>query len=885
MASLKNLGQLSIGIGVRSDRFKKDMKTTMVSGEKTVEKSSAKMARHLNTALVAGAAAAAAGIGVLGKKVWDIQSDFNKATRDMQSSLGVTEQVARDLAQQAKDVWENNWGESIEAITPLMEEIHRILGFSGDAAQMAAEHVLSLKDAFEGIDDRKVLQSVSVLQEMGLSAQHAFDFITAGFQQGLDSSGDFLDSINEYGVQFIDAGSSAEEMWSLFVTGQREGVLGLDKAADAFKEFRIRWTELGKDQAEAIAALDMTSLWKRFKEGQIDAMEGMNNVLQALGKVDNAVERNKYGVALFGTMWEDLGPKAMMSISTLQSGVEDFVGSTAALGQQYQGLGTQLEGVWRNFQVSLTPLVSGLTTDLFGLAGEDKDEASIITKLNTWIDETLDPWIAKIGTKKINIRAIPQIQMIEEDSIKIKTMWEVYLEEVLFGSEATTQEKVKKFAETFTETLNTELANAIASAWVAGTLARLIVSMITKGKGGTVAFLVGSGAMFFGKQILEELAEDAPVRKAIENFQNYWENEFVPAMEKDLSFAALVTLRTFGYDVGPDGTVGEALELFTNDIMTKFLAKMDELKEKMDELLSEENAVKVAEAVMGFGKGWTESDDHRWEGGVAARILATEELRLQYEALRKELGLVVEAGPLPLTKEWWGDIAHQSAEYIWSAFNTIYALVIITVSQYLAAIRAYFNWQEKVKLWFEQFTTTVHFFFTTLGHKIKVWWYDHISMNTVKAAAAWIAMIGNALGGVIPGIPKKNYASIFGARIAKLPTGTERYGTGPSLPDFLDKSAEWAQRKAELKLNRVTLSDRRDARARAFAGYDQWESEKAQTIVSNIKNYYYLQDLNQVYGLYGPTQTFGSPGSANHRLVGSTNYTNPWRVANYGAGP
>ena len=61
-----------------------------------------------------------------------------------------------------------------------------------------------------------------------------------GFQNNLDYSGEFLDTLNEYGPQFKAAGYSADEMFNILVAGADAGAWNLDKVGDAAKEFGIR---------------------------------------------------------------------------------------------------------------------------------------------------------------------------------------------------------------------------------------------------------------------------------------------------------------------------------------------------------------------------------------------------------------------------------------------------------------------------------------------------------------------------------------------------------------------------------------------------------------------------------------------------------------------
>ena len=63
------------------------------------------------------------------------------------------------------------------------------------------------------------------------------DLIAEGAQNGLDYSGELLDSISEYSVQFNKVGLGANDMFAIFQKGAESGAFNLDKVGDAVKEF------------------------------------------------------------------------------------------------------------------------------------------------------------------------------------------------------------------------------------------------------------------------------------------------------------------------------------------------------------------------------------------------------------------------------------------------------------------------------------------------------------------------------------------------------------------------------------------------------------------------------------------------------------------------
>lgn len=318
-----------------------------------------------------GIALLGGGIAKLGLDSLATAQDIETATAQMQSALGVTEDVAKQLASTGVEVFENNFGESIgEASAAVALTAQQLKNIEFAELGAATQNAYRLADAFD-TDLQSSLNAANVLMtQFGLNQQESFDFLSAGFQRGLDSSGDFLDSISEYGNLFGQSGASAGEFFSVLETGLQGGVLGTDKAADLFKEFSIRIQEQTQSQAEALAALgiDGGAMFAGMADGSISVIEAFSQVQTALAQVTDPIQQQALGVELMGTQFEDMGARAVSAIDTASTSLSDLEGSTATLDAQYDTLSAKFETLSRSMQTSLAPigevLVEGLTAAL-----------------------------------------------------------------------------------------------------------------------------------------------------------------------------------------------------------------------------------------------------------------------------------------------------------------------------------------------------------------------------------------------------------------------------------------------------------------------------------------------------------------------------------------
>jgi phage-related minor tail protein len=193
------------------------------------------------------------------------------------------------------------------------------------------------------------------MEQFGLTSTQAMDFLVAGNQRGLNSSGDLLDTIGEYAVQFGAGGSTAAEFFSILESGNAGGVLGTDKIADAFKEFSIRIVDNSDVTRFALRdiGIDYETLRAGFADGSITTMEAMQQVIEKIKAIEDPIARNTAGVGLFGTQWEDITEDVLLNISTTQTSLESLEGAALSLEEQYKTSGAALESATRKWDNAL----------------------------------------------------------------------------------------------------------------------------------------------------------------------------------------------------------------------------------------------------------------------------------------------------------------------------------------------------------------------------------------------------------------------------------------------------------------------------------------------------------------------------------------------------
>lgn len=284
-------------------------------------------------------------------------SDSQDAFQQFAAATGTATEEMGKYKDMINNVYKDNFGESINDVAEAMATVNQNMSYLDDSAlQRCTEYAYTLSDTF-GYDVAESTRAADTLiKNYGVSAREAFNLITQGAQSGMDYSGEMIDSINEYSVQFKKLGLDAEDMFSIFANGAQNGAFNLDKVGDAVKEFSIRAIDGSDTTKQGFEALgmDAAKMAERFGAGGDSAKEAFNEVIKGLAEMDDPVAQSAAGVNLFGTMWEDLGPQVITSMSTASDAIDKGKESVEELvNVKYDTLSGALGGLWRTIQVDV----------------------------------------------------------------------------------------------------------------------------------------------------------------------------------------------------------------------------------------------------------------------------------------------------------------------------------------------------------------------------------------------------------------------------------------------------------------------------------------------------------------------------------------------------
>lgn len=295
-----------------------------------------------------------------------------------------------------KNIHDNNYGSDYADIADKMALVKQQLGDINDAdLQNITEKAYFLEDAF-GMDFNETIRGVTgLINNMGLTADEAFNYIVVGAQNGLNKSDELTDNIAEYSQLWGQAGFSAKEMFTILQNGLDSGAYNLDKVNDFVKEFTISLSDGRIEENLSSFSSGTRSLFNEFKNGNATAKDVFYSVISDLEQMENKQE----ALTLASNVWSALGEDNAMAIITSLNDVSstyDDVANKANTAQDtmYGGTEAKIQSMKNRLQTSFSSIGETLLANILPVLDSMADGLDNLIK---WFD-SLDG-----GTKNVII--------------------------------------------------------------------------------------------------------------------------------------------------------------------------------------------------------------------------------------------------------------------------------------------------------------------------------------------------------------------------------------------------------------------------------------------------------------------------------------------------
>ena len=242
----------------------------------------------------------------IGTNALEAYSDTENAVTKVNAYFGETGQVAEQSASVIKAVYSAGVGESMDAVANAVLMVKKNLGdLSETDLTNLTQQAITLEELY-GIDMNETLRGVnSLMQQYGLTAQEAMDYIVVGTQNGLDKTNELGDNLSEYAGKFSQAGYSASEYFQLLDNGLKNGAYNLDKVNDAINEVTTRLVDGTIGESIGSFSTRTQELFASWQNGGATQKQVIDSIVADIGNCTNQQEALNLAALAFGTMAED----------------------------------------------------------------------------------------------------------------------------------------------------------------------------------------------------------------------------------------------------------------------------------------------------------------------------------------------------------------------------------------------------------------------------------------------------------------------------------------------------------------------------------------------------------------------------------------------------
>lgn len=261
----------------------------------------------------------------VGSLAFDAAMELGGSQEILMANLGLTADAAEELNDIVDEVYRNGVVDSIDEATQAVVIAKQTFEDLNDTElEDVVNKVIAIGKRTQTDVNENVRAASQLMGAFGISSTEAFDLIAAGFQNGLNRSEDFLDTLNEYAPHFENAGYTAEEMLQIINNGMENGAMNTDKAADAVKEFQIRLGDGSIEKEIETFSTGTQDLFKEWQDGKATVSDVAKSISKDLKKMSPTEQQQ--ALSVLASQFEDLGIDGAQALFNIGKGFDDATG-------------------------------------------------------------------------------------------------------------------------------------------------------------------------------------------------------------------------------------------------------------------------------------------------------------------------------------------------------------------------------------------------------------------------------------------------------------------------------------------------------------------------------------------------------------------------------
>ncbi|EOI46863.1 phage tail tape measure protein [Enterococcus faecium] len=258
-----------------------------------------------------------------------LKESFNEvveASNTFQGKMGITKGESKQFLTFANELVKSGMVDTLEEAQEAITQVYQTAGkkVTPEGLKQLTKYAITFSKTFDTDVNETMRGASRMMENFGISAEEAFDLLTAGAQNGLNQSNELADNMAEYSQLFGQMGFTADETFSLLEAGLDGGAYNLDKVNDLIKEMGISLTD-GRFEENADMFSESTrnlfNEWKNGKATQGEVVKGMMNDFANMEGGYDALNRA-------GTVWSALGEDNSLKVIKAMAGASTSFGET-----------------------------------------------------------------------------------------------------------------------------------------------------------------------------------------------------------------------------------------------------------------------------------------------------------------------------------------------------------------------------------------------------------------------------------------------------------------------------------------------------------------------------------------------------------------------------
>lgn len=426
--------------------------------------------------------------------------ELQDAQNQLRASTGATQMATEAYGKTMQEIYKEGYGDSIQDIADAMAMVKQYTNETNpEKIRELAEGAMALQDVFDMDLSESIRGADALMDNMGLSASEAFDYIAKGAQNGLDKSGELTDNLAEYSSLWAQAGFSAEEMFTILQNGLDSGAYNLDKVNDYVKEFGVSMSDGRIEENLKSFSKETQNLFYAWQDGKVAMKDVFQSVITDLASMENQQEALTIASNTWSALGEDNAMKVITSLNKVNGAYKNVKGSMESIKSiKYDSVTNQWKELGRTFQTDvMTPVLKKF------LPAAQKGMTVLADNI-----ETIVPVATAAGTAVGTIFVAKKAKTLIKDIKDVGSGIGSLIEKVLVYTGV-------KTAETAAETANTAATVAGTTATVAQTTATGAATAAQTGLNAAMAanpigiLVVGLGAVVGATALFSSAMNDA----------------------------------------------------------------------------------------------------------------------------------------------------------------------------------------------------------------------------------------------------------------------------------------------------------------------------------------------------------------------------------------